>query len=363
MLFSSASFPLSVSSFETSQQISSDGRTGGSGGRRPDKRSHSMSRVLWGKRVLALAILCLGALSRLAPSAAAQSAHFSGAMSTLGSDFSSPTGVAVDGSGNVFVADIGNSAVKEILAAGGYTTVHTLGSGFSGPGSVAVDGSGNVFVADTDNNAVKEILAAGGYTTVNTLGSGFHQPEGVAVDSSGNVFVADTFNNAVVKMDFSDPPRLSFALTALGSTSSDSAQTVMLMNIGNAALTFLVPATGLNPSIAAGFTIGNSSTCPQLASSSSAATLAPGSSCTNLISFTPNAVGSISGSLVTTDNHLNAAAPNYATQNIALSGTGTAGTRRSALPFPIIPMVTLRSRSTPLPTPLVRLPIPWSRDR
>jgi hypothetical protein len=48
---------------------------------------------------------------------------------------------------------------------GGYTTVDTLGSGFSGPYGVAVDGSGNVFVADTLNNVVKEILAAGGYTT------------------------------------------------------------------------------------------------------------------------------------------------------------------------------------------------------
>ena len=120
-------------------------------------------------------------------------------------------------SGNVFVADYGNNAVKEILAAGGYTTVNTLGSGFNwpawrgggrerqrlrrryrttmrsrrlwrraatprstpwaagsaSPSGVAVDGSGNVFVADTGNNAVKEILAAGGYTTVNTLGSGF----------------------------------------------------------------------------------------------------------------------------------------------------------------------------------------------
>ena len=74
--------------------------------------------------------------------------------------------MAVDGSGNVFVADFGNGAVKEILAAGGYTTVKTLGSGFYGPAGVAVDGSGNVFVAVTRDDAVKEILAAGGYTTV-----------------------------------------------------------------------------------------------------------------------------------------------------------------------------------------------------
>jgi len=58
--------------------------------------------------------------------------------------------------------------------------------GFGGFSGVAVDGNGNVFVAD--GNTVREILAASGYTTVNTLGSGFSQPEGVAVDGSGNVF-------------------------------------------------------------------------------------------------------------------------------------------------------------------------------
>ena len=51
------------------------------------------------------------------------------------------------------------------MAAGGYTTVNTLGSGFNSPIGVAVDGSGNVFVADTGNNAVKEIVAAGGTTS------------------------------------------------------------------------------------------------------------------------------------------------------------------------------------------------------
>lgn len=77
---------------------------------------------------------------------------------TLGSGFNQPRGIAVDGSGNVFVADYSNSAVKEILAPA-YTTVNTLGSGFSHPTGVAVDGSGNgdVFVGDTGNNEVKEI--------------------------------------------------------------------------------------------------------------------------------------------------------------------------------------------------------------
>ena len=119
-------------------------------------------------------------------------------INTLGSGFNEPSGIAVDGNGNVFVADYANSAVKEILAVGGYTTVKTLGYGFSYPFGVAVDKDGNVFVADTGNNLVKEIFAAGDYTTVTAIGgTDFHFPAGIAVDGNGNVFVADSANNLV----------------------------------------------------------------------------------------------------------------------------------------------------------------------
>ncbi|QEE26922.1 hypothetical protein FTW19_02220 [Terriglobus albidus] len=246
---------------------------------------------------------------------------------TLGSGFHDPNSVAVDGSGNVFVADTGNNAVKEIPYSGGsYGTPVTLGSGFSDPYSVAVDGSGNVFVADSLNSAVKEIPYSGGsYGTPVTLGSGFDYPEGVAVDGSGNVFVADTYNNAVKKLDFADAPSLSFTSTAVGSTSSNSPQTVTLLNIGNADLSFPIPGTGNNPSISAGFTWDSSvsGACPEISSGAgSAGTLAAGSNCTLSVSFTPTATGSISGSLTLTDNALNVS---NATQAIALSGTGTSG--------------------------------------
>ena len=244
---------------------------------------------------------------------------------TLGSGFSSPYGVTVDGIGNVFVADTANSAVKQILAAGGYTTVNTLGGGFGQPRGVAVDGIGNVFVADTANSAVKEILAAGGYITVNTLGSGFSLPGGVAMDGSGNVYVADYGNNRVEKLDYADAPSLSFSSTPVGSTSTDSPQTVTVENIGNAPLTFPVPSTGSNPSISTSFILNSSeaSACPVVSSGSSeAATLAAGTSCLLPVSFEPGSVGSLSGALTLTDNNLNAAGPNYATQTISISGTG-----------------------------------------
>src|SRR5258707_13379459 len=96
----------------------------------------------------------------LACSAEGQTAHFSWAISPLGNGFNSPEGVAVDASGDIFVADYGNNAVKEILAAGGYTTIKTLGSGFNSPQGIAGDGSGNGFVAEHGDNAVKEDVAA-----------------------------------------------------------------------------------------------------------------------------------------------------------------------------------------------------------
>ena len=117
----------------------------------------------------------------------------------LGTGFNNPGGVAIDAGGNIFVADYLNDAVKEIVAAGGYTTVNTLGNGFSLPTGVAVDGAGNVFVTDWGHNAVKEIVAATGYTTVNTLGS-FNSPAGLAVDGSGNVFVTDAYDGLITEI-------------------------------------------------------------------------------------------------------------------------------------------------------------------
>ena len=169
---------------------------------------------------------------------------------TLGSGFSAPQGMAVDGAGNVFVADTGNNMVKEIVAANGVIpaspTINILGSGFSAPTGVAVDQNGNVIVNDAGNGAVKQILAAGGYTTVITLGGSFTYPVLQATDASGNVFTADTANDRVLRTDHAHPPQLIFAPTLVGSTSVDSPQTVTVSNIGNAALTFPIPSAGNN---------------------------------------------------------------------------------------------------------------------
>jgi hypothetical protein len=176
---------------------------------------------------------------------------------TLGGTFSGPAGVAVDGNGNVFVADHVSNAVYEILAAGGYTTTNTLGgsSTFNQPYGVAVDGAGNVFVADTSNNRVVEILAASGYTMVNTLASGFDNPYGVAVDGSGDVFVADYSDSKVYEIAAVSgviPP--SPAITSLGSGfSSDKGIAVdgngdlLVADSGNSAVKELLAVSGSVP--------------------------------------------------------------------------------------------------------------------
>jgi sugar lactone lactonase YvrE len=135
--------------------------------------------------------LLLPLLASVAVPAAAQT------VVTLGSGFTTPSGVAVDGSGNVFVADQNANTVKEILAGDAFVGIDPRGSGYDLPEGVAVDSSGDIFVANAGNNEIREFTAASGFTTAKVLGSGFSFPSAVAVDSSGNVLVADTGNKAI----------------------------------------------------------------------------------------------------------------------------------------------------------------------
>ncbi len=247
---------------------------------------------------------------------------------TLATSFNQPYGIAADVAGNVFVADTNNNAVKEILVAGGYTTVKTLAGSYSTVRGVAVDGNGNVFVADAGHQEVKEILVAGGYTTANTVASGIGQDNNIAVDALGNIYVVLPYvaTPGVMKLDVADGPTIVFAGAAVGSTITDGSKTVTVENIGNAPLSFPAPSSGTNPSIAAGFTLisGNGSDCQLISAGASAGTLEAGSSCQLPIGFAPTQAASYNGTLVLTDDALNAVSPAYATQSIALSGLGMA---------------------------------------
>jgi len=115
----------------------------------------------------------------------------------FGSGLEAPNGIAVDGAGNLYLADTYNNAIKEIMpnTAGSVTLV---GSGLSSPSGVAVDGAGNVYFSDTGNNAVK-MWAAASNTVITLVNSGLSSPGGVAVDSAGNVYIGDHDNQAVKK--------------------------------------------------------------------------------------------------------------------------------------------------------------------
>jgi DNA-binding beta-propeller fold protein YncE len=120
--------------------------------------------------------------------------------------------VAVDGQGNVYVADTGNSTIRKISAAGLVSTLAgragNPGLADGGPGVsqlnhpqnlAADDSTGRLYVADTDNGAIRLLSSAGTLTTL-ALAGGLGHPDALAVDAMGNIYVADTLNNIIRKI-------------------------------------------------------------------------------------------------------------------------------------------------------------------
>jgi hypothetical protein len=237
--------------------------------------------------------------------------------------FNSPTGVAVDGTGALYIADSRNGVVRKVTPGGIISTVPGTYSGSfatsghppygnpAGPFGVAVDGVGNLFIAAA--YTIYRVTPAG---AVAAVASGEGSPvccgqlfdAAIVVDGSGNLYLAE---NVISRIDFSDPPSLSFASTAVGGASA--AQDLSVVNLGNA----MLDINGI--SIAPNFSLsGSGSSCGERGH-----LLNPAASCVLGIEFNPRESGSISGSVVLTDNALNT---KWAEQTIPLRGIGTAAT-------------------------------------
>jgi sugar lactone lactonase YvrE len=125
-----------------------------------------------------------------------------GTLKTVGTGFTSPQGVAIDGAGTLYVTDTGTNTVVEVpQGCAASSCQRTLDGGFYLPYGIAVDGAGNVYVADSSNNRVVELPAGCTSSACEiAIGKGWNFPFAVAVDSAGNVFVADFGNHQVERV-------------------------------------------------------------------------------------------------------------------------------------------------------------------
>ncbi len=206
--------------------------------------------------------------------------------SAIKAGLSDPQAVAVDSSGNLYIADTGNETIRRV-ANGTITTIAgTPGkAGFSGdgasataalfstPSGVAVDSSGNVYVADNDNNRIRKVVPGGNVTTFAgttvTIGDNgpstqarLDRPTGAAVDSAGNLFIADTGENRIRAVTPSgtittlagngqggnagnNGPASASVLNTPSGVAVDSSGKIYIADAGNGLVHIVNPATGI----------------------------------------------------------------------------------------------------------------------
>ncbi len=254
-----------------------------------------------------------------------------------------PTGMVMDASGNFYISDQNIGVIERVNASGQIVSIAGGGSSapsmtpqpalsvaISNPAGLAVDGAGDLYIADFSNQVVDQVNVAGQLVVV--AGGGGTVPtatpessnnaqlgliEGVEVDGAGNIYIADGQDigggdNMVEKVSAAGQP-LSFPFINVGSTSVP--QSLNLTNIGNQALNLTsVGATTDFPLQAGG-------SCTVTANSGQ--TLPVSNSCSLSYAFHPTEGGVLNEAATLTDNNLNAS---NATQPLSFTGTGVGGT-------------------------------------
>jgi gliding motility-associated-like protein len=146
-----------------------------------------------------------GTVSTYAGSGAMGSAD---ALTPLSASFNTPTAVGLDTQGNLYVSDSGNGSIRKITPAG---VVSTFATGFNFPRELRADGTGNVYVGDQQDNLIKRISPTGVVTVVagsgargraNGVGTAasFAGIIGMVLDGKGNMFLGESGNNSVRKI-------------------------------------------------------------------------------------------------------------------------------------------------------------------
>jgi len=172
-----------------------------------------------------------------------------------GATFDGPSSIAVDGDANIFVTNSAGDSVSELTEGSSYTAGSNFTTGdadFDGPAAIAMDSSADLFVANADGNSVSELSSFDYSTLANNYAppaAMFDQPVAIALDSSANVFVANEAGNSVGELPEGDystgmnfmPPAASFSSPR--SIALDGSANVFVANFGNSSVSELTESS------------------------------------------------------------------------------------------------------------------------
>jgi len=179
------------------------------------------------------------------PTVGAQPNDFTLSLNFTGGGLNAPSGIAIDGSGNAWVANSGSNSVTEISSVGvnlSGTNGYKVG-GLNGPSAIAIDLSGDAWIANQSGGDVTELTGSGAAASGSPFAAG-NAPDGIAVDGSGNVWVANNVSNSLTKLTSSGSAATGSPFTGRGFNAPagiaiDSGGNVWVTNSNGASITKL----------------------------------------------------------------------------------------------------------------------------